>query len=172
MYAFDTSRNPLQPYLMFHSILNLLQETYFWANFNSFFDIILYWLKTVSNETWIEEVRNVQSLGGRNRLRLPKYQKKWIKNIGEQIIVIFINLENRWKRLHMLGKPSFLDLEPSTMIHADSVSFLKSADDRIRKYSSMFGFPWKNPSVNSQWYIKQCLLWYGLVSKITISACN
>ena len=38
-------------------------------------------------------------------------------------------LENRWKRLHMLGKSSFLDLEPSTMIHADSVSFLTSADD-------------------------------------------
>ena len=49
----------------------------------------------------------------------------------------------------MLGKSSFLDLEPSTMIHADSMSFLTSADDRIRKYSSMFGFPWKNPSVNS-----------------------
>ena len=41
----------------------------------------------------------------------------------------------------MLGKSSFLDLEPSTMIHADSVSFLTSADDRIQKYSSMFGFP-------------------------------
>ena len=53
----------------------------------------------------------------------------------------------------MLGKSSFPDLKPSTMIHADSVSFLTSADDRIRKYLSMFGFPWKNPSVNSQWYI-------------------
>ena len=63
------------------------------------------WLKTVSKGTWIEEVR--------------KYQKKWINNIGEQIILIFINLENRWKRLHMLGKSSFLDLERSTMIHAD-----------------------------------------------------
>ena len=45
-------------------------------------------------------------------------------------------LENRWKRLHMFGKSSFLDLEPSTIqIHADSVSFLTSTDDRIQKYS-------------------------------------
>ena len=49
----------------------------------------------------------------------------------------------------------FLDLEPSTMIHADSVLFLTSTDDRIQKYSSMFGFPWTNPSVNAQWYIKK-----------------
>ena len=63
-------------------------------------------------------------------------------------------LENRWKRFHMFGKSSFHDLEPSTTIHADSVSFLTSADDRIQKYSSMFGFPWTNPSVNSQWYIR------------------
>ena len=63
-------------------------------------------------------------------------------------------LENRWKKLHMFGKSSFLDLEPSTMIHADSVSFLISTDDRIQKCSSMFRFSWINPSVNSQWYIK------------------
>ena len=63
-------------------------------------------------------------------------------------------LENRWKRLHMFGKSNFLDFEPSTMIHADSVSFLTSTDDRVQKYSSMFGFSWTNPSMNSQWYIK------------------
>ena len=51
----------------------------------------------------------------------------------------------------MFGKSSFLDLEPSAMIHADSVSILTSTDDRIQKYSSMFGFSWTNPSVNSQW---------------------
>ena len=43
----------------------------------------------------------------------------------------YMYLENRWKRLHMFGKSSFLDLEPSTMIHAVSVSFLTSTDDRI-----------------------------------------
>ena len=54
-------------------------------------------------------------------------------------------LENRWKRLHLFGKSSFLDLEPSTMIHADSVSFLTSTDDQIQKYSLMFGYSWTNP---------------------------
>ena len=39
---------------------------------------------------------------------------------------------NRWKRLHLFGKSSFLDLEPSTMIHADFVSFLTSTEDRIK----------------------------------------
>ena len=51
-------------------------------------------------------------------------------------------LENRWKRLTMFGKLSFLYLEPSTMIHADSLSFLTSIDDRIQKYSLIFGFSW------------------------------
>ena len=54
-------------------------------------------------------------------------------------------LENQWKRLHLF---------PSTMIQADSVSFLTSTDDRIQTYLSMFGFSWTNPLVNSQWYIK------------------
>ena len=49
----------------------------------------------------------------------------------------------------MFGKSSFHDLEPSTVIHADSVSFLTFADDRIQKFSSMFGFPLTNPSVDS-----------------------
>ena len=69
----------------------------------------------------------------------------------------------------MFGKSHFLDLEPSTVSHVDSVSFLTSTDDRIQKYSSMFGFPWTKPSVNSQWYIEKRVLWYGLGSIITIS---
>ena len=44
MYASDTSRNPLQSCLVFHSILDLLQKTSFWANFNSSYDIILSYL--------------------------------------------------------------------------------------------------------------------------------
>ena len=60
----------------------------------------------------------------------------------------------------MFGKSSFLDLEPLTMIHADSVSFLTSIDDQIQKYLLMFGFFWTNPLVNSLWYIKVCaLMW-------------
>ena len=58
------------------------------------------------------------------------------------------------KVTYMFGKSSSLDLETSTMIHADSVSFLTSTDDRIQKYSLLFGFSWTNPSVNSQYYIK------------------
>ena len=42
----------------------------------------------------------------------------------------------------------------STTIYADYVSFLTSIDDRIQKNSSMFGFPWTNPWVNSLWFIK------------------
>ena len=61
-------------------------------------------------------------------------------NIGEQVIVISF-LENRWKRLHIFGKSSVLDLEPSTMIQTSL--FLTSTDVRVRKYSSMFGFPWE-----------------------------
>ena len=58
------------------------------------------------------------------------------------------------KVTYMCGKSSSLDLEPSTMIHADSVSFLTSTDDQIQKYSSMFNFSWTNQLVNSQWDIK------------------
>ena len=54
----------------------------------------------------------------------------------------------------MFGKSTFLDLEPLAMIHADSASFLTSTDDRIKKYSLLFGFSWTNPSLNSQWYIR------------------
>ena len=56
----------------------------------------------------------------------------------------YMYLENRWKRLHMFGKSNFLDLESSTMI----------TDDRVQKYSSMFGLSWANPSMNSQCYTK------------------
>ena len=44
----------------------------------------------------------------------------------------------------MFGKSNFLDLESSTMI----------TDDRVQKYSSMFGLSWANLSMNSQCYIK------------------
>ena len=56
----------------------------------------------------------------------------------------------------MFGKSNFLDLEPSTMIHADSVSFLTPNDDRVQKYLSIFGFSWTNPSMNSQ---RCALMW-------------
>ena len=49
----------------------------------------------------------------------------------------------------MFGKSRFFDLELSTIIHADSVSFLTSTDDRIQKYSLIFGFSWTNLSVTN-----------------------
>ena len=39
MYASDTSRNPLQSCLVFHSILDILVKTSFWAKFNLPYDI-------------------------------------------------------------------------------------------------------------------------------------
>ena len=76
-----------------------------------------------------------------------------IDRYQEQIIVIHRKyIGKSLEMLHMFGKSSFLDLESSTMIHADSVSYLTSTDDRIQKYSSTFGFPWTNPSVNSYIY--------------------
>ena len=48
------------------------------------------------------------------------------------------------ERLHIFGKSSVLDREPFTQKnHSDFVQFLTSTDVRIRKYSSMFGFPGK-----------------------------
>ena len=66
---------------------------------------------------------------------------------------LYVYERDRWKRLRIFGKSSFLDLEPSTMIQTFS-SLLMHV--RIQKYSSMFGFPWTNPSVNSQGHIKKC----------------
>ena len=45
---------------------------------------------------------------------------------------------------YQLGKSSVLDREPSTQYnHSDFMQFLTSTDVQIRKYWSMFGFPWK-----------------------------
>ena len=46
------------------------------------------------------------------------------------------------EKVNYVWKLSFLYLEPSTMIHADSLSFLTSIGDRIQKYSLIFGFSW------------------------------
>ena len=76
-------------------------------------------------------------------------------------------LENRWKRLHMFGKSSFLDLEPSTKIHADSlVSLLTSNDDQIQKYSSMFNY---NHNLDFQLF-KVCFEYSGYASHFLFHA--
>ena len=129
---------------MFHSILDLLQKTSFWAIFDSSYDIIL---ETVPN--WKE---HEQERWETRRRRAGEITFVYQNNKRKESITLarnnrYIYLENRWKRLHVFGKSGFLELEPSTMIYADSVSFLTSSDDRIQKYSSMFGFPWTNPHV-------------------------
>ena len=56
MYASDTSRNPFQSCLVFHSILDLfLFEQTLTHPMTLFYHI---WLKTESKGTWTEEVRN------------------------------------------------------------------------------------------------------------------
>ena len=109
--------------------------------------------------------------------RLPQTEIKctrWINlEIRFNLALCFIRSSIFYRKTSFwVNFNSFLDIILSTMIHADSVSFLTSADDRIQKYSSMFGFPWTNPSVNSQWYVKQWVLWYGLGSIITILVCK
>ena len=54
-----------------------------------------------------------------------------------------------------ISRPWTFDNDP------DFVQFLTSTDVQILKCSPMFGFPWNNPSVNSQWYIKKmsALIW-------------
>ena len=60
MDASATPRNPLQSCLVFHSILDLLRKTSFWANLTHPMTLFYHiWLKTVSKGTWTEEVRNV-----------------------------------------------------------------------------------------------------------------
>ena len=73
---------------------------------------------------------------------------------------------------YMFGKSGFLDLEPSTMIHVDSVSFLTSVDDRIQKYSLIFGFSWSKSIGEFSMVYKESVIWCGLGSIITIWACN
>ena len=76
-----------------------------------------------------------------------------ISNSGEQIIVTYI-----WK----MDEKGYIYLENQALstvnlsqsYHSDFVQFLTSTDVQFRKYSSMFGFHWKNLSLNSQWYIK------------------
>ena len=154
MYASDTSRNPLQSCLVFHSILGILLKTSFWANFNSSYDIILSYLVKNSIQKNMNRRGEKRVGAGREKslsfTKITKEINQWHWKGNNR----YIYLENRWKRLHLFGKSSFLDLEPSTMIHADFVSFLTSTDDRIQKYWSISGFPWTHPSVNSQWYIK------------------
>ena len=76
-------------------------------------------------------------------------------NIGEQIIAIHI-----WK----IDEKGIIHLENQAFSTVNLRQWFRLRairKYRIRKYSSMFGFPRKNPSLNSQWYIKKisALIW-------------
>ena len=89
--ASDTSRNPLQSYLVFHSILDLLLKISFWANFYSSDYIILSYLVKKSIQKNVN--RKGEKRVGAGREKSPSFTKKtreMISNIDEQIIVIFI----------------------------------------------------------------------------------
>ena len=138
-YPSDTSRNPLQACLVFHSILDILLKTSFWANFYSSYDIILSYLVKNSIQTNMDRRGRKRVDAGWKKspsfTKIAKEMNQWHWRTNNR----YIYLENWWKRSHVFGKSSFLDLEPSSMIHADpdSVVFLTSTDDRIQKYSSI-----------------------------------
>ena len=123
MFASDTSRNLHQSCLVFHLILDLLPKTSFWANFNSSYYIISSYL--VKNN-----IQRNMNRGGEKRVSTGQEKshsftkttremnKKWRANY------LFRYLEYRCKGLHVFGKSSFLDLEPSTMIQTSVISHL------------------------------------------------
>ena len=76
----------------------------------------------------------------------------------------YIYLDNWWKRLHIFRKSSFLDLEPSTMIQT-SCNFSPLLMFELGSTHRCLAFPGQ---IN-RW---KWLLWYGLGSIITISACD
>ena len=78
IYASDTSRNPLQSYLVFHLILDLLLKMSFWVNFYSSYYIILSYLVKNSIE------RNVNRRGekriGTGQEKLPSFSAlMWLR---------------------------------------------------------------------------------------------
>ena len=73
IYASDTSRNPLQSYLVFHSILDLLLKISFWANFYSSYYIILSYL--VKNSIQRNVNRSGERRVGAGREKSPSFTK-------------------------------------------------------------------------------------------------
>ena len=157
IYPSDTFRNPLQFCLMFHSILDLLLKTSFWANSsNSSYYIIL--SRLVNNSIQRNMNRRGEKRLGAVREISPSFTKitrERISNIGEQKNR-HIYLENRWKRLHIFGKSSFLDLESSTIIQTPC-NFSPLLMFEFGRIGRCLAFP-ESPSVNSQWYIKRWVL--------------
>ena len=169
----DVSTNPLQSCLVFHSMTWFFNENLFLSKLHSSYYIILSYL--VKNSIQSNMNRRSEKRIGAVREKLSSFTKitremnqwHWCANNR------YTYLGNRWKRLHNyiiwkieLSQPWTFDDD------SDCLQFLTSTDVRGRKYWSMFGFPWKNPSENSQRYIKKWVLWYGLEPTIMISTCN
>ena len=151
MYASDTSRNPLQSCLVFHSILDLLLRNSFWANvYSSYYIISSYLVKN--------SIQRNMNRGGEKRVSAGREKSHSFTKITREMKkkrwanYLFIYLEYRCKGLHVFGKSSFLDLEPSTMIQTSWYWYSNSA---------VFVDAWLSldkPMVNSQWYIKMSVL--------------
>ena len=98
MYTSNTSRNPFQSCLVFHSILDRLQKTSFWANVNLSYDIILSYL--VKNNIQ----RNMNRIGekcvGAGREKWPSLTKiaKEMNQYHRRPNNRYIYFESRWKR--------------------------------------------------------------------------
>ena len=78
MYAPDTSRNPLQSCLVFHSILGILLKTSFWANFNLPYDIILSYLVKTS-------IQKNMNTGGEKRVGAGREKSLSFTKITKEI---------------------------------------------------------------------------------------
>ena len=111
MYASDTSRNPLQSWSSIFYWKPLFGQT-FTHSITLLWHI---WLKTVAKGAW--ETRRRREGGGVEKLPLFTKETREMNQWHWQANNRHIYSENRWKRLHILEKSSFLGLEPSTMIH-------------------------------------------------------
>ena len=137
-----TSRNPLQSYLVFHSILDLLLKISFWVNVYSSYDIILSYLVKSSIKRNVN--RRGEKRAGAGREKSPKITREMNQKHWWAITVIYMYLENGWKRLHIFGNSSLLNREPVVQsLRLRAISHLYWCSN-----SEVFvdvWLPWKNP---------------------------
>ena len=146
--------------LVFHSILDLLQKICFWANFNSSYDIILsYFVKnSIQRNKNRREIAFVCQNNKRNEsITLANKSYVFGKSMEKVTYVWKIKLSRPWTfdndscRLRVI---SHLYWWSNSEVFVDVWLFL---DKSIGEFSMVY---------------KKCVLWCGLGSIITISACN
>ena len=145
----DTSRIPLQPCLVFHSILNLILKTSFWANVYSFHKGLSYFVKH-SIQRNMKRSGGTHEGAGQEKLFTRKKRNESITLQSKSSLFTLYISKIDGERLHIFEKSNFFDLEPLAMIQ-NSCHFSPLLILQIWK----FGSPWTSPSVNSQWYIKK-----------------